>query len=182
MSIKSQIQNLANKPLKSILDKGLDERSPISEHIAELISLNEDASRGFERAAVMMDNDQDGLLFTTYANQRARFASTLRASHAVDEKAGAKERSSFAAIAEEFAAQAHRAWISLRASLSDSKLRAMLQECLRGDESLLPHYDHAIKASPSRSELHDLLTNQRADIKAVTETLRRLINETESMS
>jgi uncharacterized protein (TIGR02284 family) len=180
MSIKSQIKEIVENPIKSILDSGIDANSPISVHIAELIRLNEDAALGFRRAAEMMEDAQNELLFTTYANQRERFANTLK-SHA-DVKTTKEGRSKFAAFAEDIAAQAHRAWMGLKASLSDSKLRTMLEESLRGDEFLTSHYDHAVKASDSRSDLHNLLTAQRADIKAVTQTLRRLIDETAAMS
>lgn len=169
MAIKDQIEQITNK-----LTHQIPSNAPLSAHLSNLVHLNREAAQGFREASKKMDEAQDELLFKTYADQRERFASVLQSY--IDEDAQ-EEAPAYVKIAEDFVARAHRVWMSLQASLSDSKLRAMLKECSRGDEAILSSYDLAIKASASKSEVHDRLTNQRADIRAVHDTLARLIKE-----
>lgn len=170
MAIKDQIEQITNK-----LTHQIPSNAPLSSHLSNLVHLNREAAQGFREAAKKMDEAQDELLFQTYADQRERFANVLQGY--VDEQGEKQDTPAYVKIAEDFAARAHRVWMSLQASLSDSKLRAMLKECSRGDEAILTSYDLAIKASTSRSEIHDRLTEQRADIRAVHQTLARLIKE-----
>ncbi len=175
MSTDSSMQSSDQSRLQNFMSTHLDENTPLDKHLVEIIRLNTQAEQGFRKAASLMSSDQDELLFTAYADQHARFASTLQ-SFIDDDNS---KTSSITSVAEQLAAQAHRAWMGLRATFAGSELRAMLLECLRGEEVLAKHYDHAIKASPSRSEVHNLLAQQRADIKSVNQTLERLSNESE---
>ena len=181
MSDKTSKSTSSTKhPLAELVGNALPADAPLEDHLAELVKLNEKASQGFERAASLMSSDQDELLFKTYAAQRERFASLLRSSSEFSDKVAEKPK--LITMAEEFLAGAHRTWMSVRANLADSALRVVLKECLRGDKTILESYDNTVKASGSKSATHQMLTEQRADIRAVMETLTRLLNETDTAS
>ena len=60
----------------------------------------------------------------------------------------------------------HRGWIELRAAVSNGGDLALLEECLRGDESALASFQTAIEDPDVTGELHDLVVSQRQDIQA----------------
>ena len=60
----------------------------------------------------------------------------------------------------------HRGWIVLRAAVSRGGDRAVIEECLRGEESALATFQAAIENPGVTGELHDLAVSQRHDIQA----------------
>ncbi len=174
MTVKEQIKELSES-----FSGHVPSNAPLATHLKNLVHLNQEAAEGFRKAASLMESDQDELLFKTYADQRERFASVLKAFEEQERTDGDSSHDipAIVRVAEDFAASAHRVWMSLVASVTNSKLQSMLKECMRGDETIIESYDAAVSASNSRSEVHNRLTSQRADIKAVHETLSRLTRE-----
>ena len=60
----------------------------------------------------------------------------------------------------------HRGWIVLRAAVSSGGDRAVIEECLRGEESALATFQAAIEDPGVTGALHVLAVSQRHDIQA----------------
>lgn len=136
----------------------------------ELDKLNEmlvacrNADKGYATAAQQVDDSQLKFLFESYHRQRQTFAYDLE-QHIRTMGGDPKEKTSLAA-------DAHRAWINIKGTMSGHGAEAILEECIRGEKEALEVYETALAKMPFSNDTRLLLLSQAKKIKAACESLQ----------
>ena len=135
----------------------------IENKIKEIIEKNEDAVKGFEKAA---ENTKDlGVksYFEKRAKQRKIFIKTLNnATPALE--TGDNEIDGSAK------GSAHRTWMDIKAFFSNDDDEAMLEEAVRGDKAALSEYNEILGESMIPHRVKEIIREQRDVIKNDLET------------
>lgn len=176
MDLQKKIIESAPEPIARKLNEVLSKDDSFEGQLKSLMRVNMAAAKAFRHAASLMTRDHDELLLKTYADQRERFANELRGDLPKSEE-NEDESLLEGSFADRFVDSLQKGWMSLRAAITEQKLGAVIGEILRDEEDIVTSYDTAIHAAPRNSREHDRLTSQRADIKAVNQTLHRLLDE-----
>jgi uncharacterized protein (TIGR02284 family) len=101
-----------------------------------LIETCKDGQEGFQSAAGVMTDVGIRQIFLDASNERAVFVSELQ--KLVNESGGTPETSGTVAAA------LHRGWINLKAAVTGKDERAVLEECLRGEDVAVTIYREAL--------------------------------------
>lgn len=133
-----------------------------------LIEILEDGAKGFAQAAEMLqDSNRSDLAskFSDYSAQRAQFSAELEKMAAsygddIDEDGSAK-------------ATIHRAWMSVKDTLSGSDPDGVLDAAEQGEDHAVEAYEEALKADISPN-LRTTVQRQFADVKAAHDSVRAL--------
>jgi uncharacterized protein (TIGR02284 family) len=140
-----------------------DRKKEAIKALNDLISTCRDSQEGFGKAAKGVHSDALRERFTEIAGKRADFA---------DEIAREVRR-----LGGEPAAMPHgggilhRGWVDLETRIRPKEDESFLRECARGQESAIPHYQHAL-AQDLAGETRDLVERQMQDIQATIAELR----------
>ncbi|WP_289645208.1 ferritin-like domain-containing protein [Maribacter aestuarii] len=139
----------------------------IENKIKEIIEKNEDAVKGFEKAA---ENTKD-LGVKSYFEQRAEkrklFLKTLHnATPAL--QTGDQE------IDGSTTGSAHRTWMDIKAFFSGDNDESMLEEAARGDKSALSEYNEILGESMVPQRVKEVIREQRDEIQNDLETSKIL--------
>lgn len=140
------------------------ERDQIIEILNDLYETVRDGADGYRQAAQNTDNAEYKTFFQSIADQRTQFDTELQT--AVLQLNGDPEQSG------SLAAKAHRTFIDAKAAVTGHDLPAILEECRRGDERAIEHYQKVLdNNSELPIDIHGLLSNQ---YRAIQETYSRL--------
>ncbi|MFT4176828.1 MAG: PA2169 family four-helix-bundle protein [Luteolibacter sp.] len=75
-------------------------------------------------------------------------------------------------------AMLHRWWMTARAAMTDEELRAMLEECVRGETELLRVLNEALNQGGNlKPEHYQLLASVSAEVEMAIETFKQALGE-----
>jgi uncharacterized protein (TIGR02284 family) len=108
------------------------------EVLNDLIEINNDRVKGFEKAANDLEENDGDLksIFDKYAQQSRAYASELTSwvsQHGGDAKDGSG-----------FGGAIHRAWIDVKSTFGGSDREGILEECERGEDAIKKAYISAL--------------------------------------
>ncbi len=130
-----------------------------------LIETCKDGQNGFQTAADGVKNAELKTLFSTYAQQRAKFAGDLQSE--VRRLGGDPEKSG------SVAATLHRGWINIKSTVTGEDESAVLAECERGEDSAVSNYQDALAANLP-ANVQDVVQRQLTQIKDAHDRIRSL--------
>ncbi|MGB3142808.1 MAG: PA2169 family four-helix-bundle protein [Maribacter sp.] len=141
----------------------------IEDRLKDLVTKNEDAIKGFEKAAKNADEVGVKTYFEKKIVERMHFLKELRGA-ATDLDLGSIEIDGSAAGA------VHRTWMDVKAFFSGDNDEAMLEEAIRGDKSAMEDYDEALAETMMPHRIKDLIRAQREKLQNDLETSEILEN------
>lgn len=139
-------------PLKNkIMNKDIEK---IEDRLKDLVTKNEDAIKGFEKAAKNAEEVGIKSYFEKKVVERMQFLRELRAA-ASDLDLGSLE------IDGSTAGAVHRTWMDVKAFFSSDNDEAMLEEAVRGDKAAIDDYDKALAEIMVPKRLKEIIREQR---------------------
>ena len=117
-----------------------------------------DSKDGYEQAAERADNPAHQALFREMIDRRTRNAAQIRTYLAQKGEEMGDDGSLLAA--------AHRTFLSFKDTITGAGDEAVLEELIRGEESLLSAYDDAIKDAGGVDPEYAFITQQHAELKS----------------
>ncbi len=145
------------------------ERDEIFDEIKEILAKNEDAFKGYEKAAENADSNSLTTYFRQKATKRKEFNVSLRreikVAYADFDDSGS------------FGGTIHRAWMDIKNLFSADSDESMLEESITGDKAAIDEYNDVIEYKNLPIGLKNLLISQRDDIQrdiAENDTLESL--------
>lgn len=138
--------------------------------IKNLVETLKDGQEGFKQAAQRVKDPQLKSLFNNYSQQRERFASELLAEAMRQGKSDAKTDSSTAGAL-------HRAWIGLKAAVTNGDDHAILAECERGEDSAVAEYKKVVDDDLS-GPLFQVISRQYQEIRSAHDRIKNLRDTT----
>jgi uncharacterized protein (TIGR02284 family) len=130
-----------------------------------LIETCKDGEQGFRTAADAIANPELKRLFTSFAEERARFTGELQAE--VHRLGGDPERSG------SVAGSLHRGWMNIKSAIAGKDDQTIIAEAERGEDSAKAAYERAL-ASMLPTEVQTLVQRQFARVKAAHDRVRDL--------
>ncbi len=134
------------------------EQNKIIECLNDLLTDAYDAEEGFKQAA----NSAEGhptlvAFFRRQSEMRLSFGHEIK--QAIAQHGGVPDKGS------SVAAKAHQVWISVKEALTpEDDGEAILNECIRGEESALADYDKKLGCDDLPADVRTLMSKQRASI------------------
>jgi uncharacterized protein (TIGR02284 family) len=130
-----------------------------------LIETCKDGQYGFQTAAEGVKNSELKTLFSTFSQQRAKFAGELQ--NEVLRLGGDPEKTGSTAAA------FHRGWINIKSAVTGEDEHAIIAECERGEDSAVRNYEEALKGTlPANIEV--IVRRQLTDITEAHDRIRSL--------
>ncbi len=129
----------------------------------DLIATCNDAAEGYGKAAKGVHDKELSERLARISGEREQFAAEL--SGAVS-NAGGEARNDL-----HEGGILHRGWVDLETRIRPKNQHDILQDCLRGDEGTLKHYQHLLDQQPAL-ETRALVERQRTAIQGDLEFLR----------
>ncbi|TDS14254.1 uncharacterized protein (TIGR02284 family) [Maribacter caenipelagi] len=135
----------------------------IEDHLKDLVSKNEDAIKGFEKASE--NSKQVGIksYFEKKIVDRMQFLRELRAS-VPELDLGSVE------IEGSAAGTLHRTWMDVKAFFAEDNDEAMLEEAVRGDKAAINDYDKALAETMMPHRLKEIIRAQKEFLQNDLET------------
>ena len=135
----------------------------IEDHLKDLVSKNEDAIKGFEKASE--NSKQVGIksYFEKKVIDRMQFLRELRAS-VPELDLGSVE------IEGSAAGTLHRTWMDVKAFFAEDNDEAMLEEAVRGDKAAINDYDKALAETMMPHRLKEIIRAQKEFLQNDLET------------
>ena len=128
----------------------------ILDEIEEILEKNEDARKGYEKAAENADSSALSSYFREKASSRKSFNTELRR----------ELKTAYPDYQEgSFSGTLHRAWMDVKNLFSANDDEAMLEESITGDKAAIEEYDDVIEYDNLAPGLRDLLISQRNKIR-----------------
>jgi len=137
--------------------------------INDLIETLKDGELGFRAAAEDVTRNDLKQLFQKYSHQRAEFSRTLQQ----QVQRSGEEVEDTGSVA----GSLHRGWMGLKSSMSSRDDIAILEECERGEDSVLKAYSDAL-ASEDLGQARSLVQDQHKEIRAAHDHIRLLRDTT----
>ncbi|WP_299801180.1 PA2169 family four-helix-bundle protein [uncultured Maribacter sp.] len=135
----------------------------IEDHLKDLVSKNEDAIKGFEKASENSKEVGIKSYFEKKVIDRMQFLRELRA--AVPElDLGSVE------IEGSAAGTLHRTWMDVKAFFAEDNDEAMLEEAVRGDKAAINDYDNALAEVMIPHRLKEIIRAQKEFLQNDLET------------
>lgn len=135
----------------------------IESKLSEIIEKNEDAIKGFEKAADNADEAGIKSFFLKRAENRRSFLTQLR--NSVPElDLGDRE------IEGSTTGAAHRTWMDIKSFFSADDDEAMLEEAVRGDKAAVEEYNEVLAETHVPMKVKEILREQRDSIQNDLET------------
>lgn len=139
------------------------------DQLNELLTLCRNAEKGYQTAAQQVAAPAIKHILEQYSQQRNEFAYKLEQQIRI---AGGEPKEHG-----NVAANAHRFWINLKGMVSGENARAIVEECIRGEEESLKYYADILTETTFPSEIRMWLTRQEGKIREAKEKLEKLIAE-----
>ncbi len=130
-----------------------------------LIETCKDGENGFRTAADGVKNAELKTLFTTYSQQRAKFAAELQGE--VRGLGGDPEKTG------SVAASLHRGWINIKSAVTGEDEAAVIAECERGEDSAKANYEEALKEDLP-ANIKSTIERQYGEVKEAHDRVRDL--------
>lgn len=141
-------------------------RGEILEALNKLLTRSHDAEEGYQEAAKNAKDPELRSLFLAQSRQRAEFATEL--DREVRATGGEPENST------SLLSSLHRAWITIKSSISSDDDKATVQECHRGDQESLDDYNSVLQQTDLAASTRELLLRQKQSIESAHASMARL--------
>lgn len=135
----------------------------IETKIKEIIEKNEDAIKGFEKAAENAKEVSTKSFFEKRAAQRKTFIKTLHNATPALQTGDAEIEGSIKGFT-------HRTWMDIKAFFSNDTDEAMLEEAIRGDKSAVAEYNEVLAEALVPHRIREIIKEQRDEIQNDLET------------
>jgi len=137
----------------------------------QLIEKNNDASKGYRKAAEHAKSEELKNFLSKQSKQRKAFADDL----------SIKLRAYFPDVKTDndgsTSGKLHRGWLSLKSTLSEDNDESILEECIRGDQKEKEEYDEFLsKFSANTNEVTKLVAMQKTKIEETLQSVKSLEN------
>ncbi len=140
--------------------------SEVSKKLNELLEKNYDAEKGYKLAAEKVKSERLKNFFSERAQERYDFGHELKAEIRNFGENPDKGTS--------IAGDMHRSWMNLKASLSNDKDEAVLEESVRGEKAAVEEYEAIIKESDIPASTGNILIKQKNAIVASLNEVKTL--------
>lgn len=128
----------------------------VTDTLNDLIETAKDGADGYRAASEDVKDPSLKTLFAQFASERSAFVGELQGLVAT---LGGRPREEGSVLA-----AAHRGWINLKSAVATRDDVAILEECQRGDENAVAHYDRAVgMALPS--QVAEVVQRQAAAVR-----------------
>jgi uncharacterized protein (TIGR02284 family) len=141
----------------------------IEDHLKDLISKNEDAIKGFEKASENSKEAGTKNYFETKVVDRMQFLREIRASVPELDLGNVHIEGSAAGTL-------HRTWMDVKAFFAADNDEAMLEEAVRGDKAAINDYDKALAETMMPHRLKEIIRAQKERLQNDLETTEILEN------
>ncbi|MGY8913917.1 MAG: PA2169 family four-helix-bundle protein [Flavobacteriales bacterium] len=135
----------------------------IENRLQEIIDKNEDAIKGFQKAAENSKDVGTKSYFSERVKSRKNFLTQLK--NASPELSLGNEK-----IEGTTAGAAHRTWMDIKAFFSNDNDESMLEEAVRGDKSAIEEYNEVLAETHVPARVKEILREQRDSIQNDLET------------
>lgn len=141
-------------------------KKEISKKINALIEKNNDAHKGYEKAAKNAESSQLQSFFMQQSSERKSFATKL--------SSNLKRYNPDFDIDSDGTATGsiHRTWMDLKAALSMDDDESLLEECIRGDKASAKEYKEFLEKNESLA--HDIRSTIQEQLLNINNTLGRV--------
>lgn len=147
----------------------MDNTKEISKKVNALIEKNNDADKGYQKAAKNAEHKDLVTFLSHQANERKTFALELTS--------GLKSYNPEFDVDTDGSATGamHRTWMDVKAALSMDDDESLLEECIRGDKASKEEYEEFLEDYPALSaDLRSTVQNQLTKINATLNRVKRL--------
>lgn len=134
----------------------------MEEKLKDVIRKNEDAVKGFEKAAENSKTEGIQSYFQKKAMERTRFIKTLRNATPSLKLGDPGDGSTTGKI--------HRTWMDVKAFFSGDTDEVMLEEAIKGDKSAIEEYNEVLAETHVPQRVKEILREQRDEIQYDLET------------
>jgi len=141
----------------------MDSKKEISKKINSLIEKNNDAHKGYEKAAKNADSSQLKSFFMQQSSERKSFASKLSTNLKVYNPDFDVDSDGSAT------GSIHRTWMDVKAALSMDDDESLLEECIRGDKASAKEYKEFLDENDTLT--HDIRTTIQEQLLNINNTL-----------
>jgi uncharacterized protein (TIGR02284 family) len=166
-----QVVRLNIDPMENIQTSSLKNKSEVISDLKEILELVNDGKEGYQTAADTTNNLELKALFSRISGERIVYASELKehiALHGADadnDKGG-------------ILGGLHRAWLSIKQTLSSNDDNAILTSITTGERSAIEAYDKCIADYADHADHIKLLTEQRDGIRnALAEIEKHIVHQ-----
>ncbi|MGB5822174.1 MAG: PA2169 family four-helix-bundle protein [Saonia sp.] len=135
----------------------------IEKRLRDVINKNEDAIKGFQKAAENSKDASTKSYFLGRVDNRKNFLMQLK--NASPELSLGNEE-----IEGTTAGAAHRTWMDVKAFFSSDNDESMLEEAVRGDKSAIEEYNEVLSETHVPVRVKEILREQRDSIQNDLET------------
>ena len=125
----------------------------IEDRLNDIIQKNEDAIKGYEKAA----EHAQGINLQNYFRKKA----IERSNFLIELKAAAPALKSREGVDGSAAGSMHRVWMDVKAFFSDDNDESMLEEAIRGDKAAIQEYNEVLADTHLPLEAATAIRNQR---------------------
>ena len=141
----------------------------IEDRLKDVITKNEDAVKGFEKAAKNAKELGIQSYFKKRARKRKNFITTLRnVTPALNLGDTEIEGSTAGAV--------HRTWMDVKAFFSGDNDESMLEEAVRGDKAAIDEYNEVLAETHVPQRIKEIIREQKDEIQNDLETSKILEN------
>ena len=138
--------------------------------IHRLITILDDAKKGYLNAAEKIKDEVLSLLFENFAYQKSRYSNELRQ---------LVNRFNFSSSIDQFTLSLlYRTWMDLKATFKFEKKEKIIQACIKGEETALENYTAAISQIQNNYEVKMVLEQQVNGIRTVLNTIKEYTGKT----
>jgi uncharacterized protein (TIGR02284 family) len=144
----------------------MTQQKKIISTINNLVETLKDGQEGFRQAAEAVRDPQLKSLFSSYSEQRSRFARQLQnEARQLGETKPEESASASGAL--------HRAWINLKSAVTSGDDAAILSECERGEDSAVKEFRDAMEDGFT-DPLREIVSRQYSEVKSAHDRIKML--------
>lgn len=147
------------------------QKEQIVNRLNQLLTRNYDAEAGYKDAAKNVEDPKLRAFFETAAQQRYDFGHKIKGE--IRELGGTPYKGT------SMTADIHRTWIDLKSNVAKRTRVAVLEECIRGEETAIRDYQDVLSSSEIKGEYASMLQNQLAEIKDKVEHINEFKEQLE---
>jgi uncharacterized protein (TIGR02284 family) len=137
-----------------------------SEALNDLIEINNDRVRGYEKASGETDDIDLKALFTTMVNQSTQYANELKQFVEREGKEPAEGTT--------FRGKIYRAWMDVRATFSGDSRKSVLAACEFGEDAAQRAYETALRDDDLSSDVRNLIQGQKSGLRKSHDLIKGL--------
>lgn len=146
----------------------MERNSDLIEVLNDLIQINNDRVRGYEKASNELSAADVDLkaVFTQMSSESRKYATELSAE--VGRLGGEPSTSTTAS------GKIYRAWMDVKAVFTGKDRHAVLESCEFGEDAAQKAYDEALKSDATMdTDIRQMITSQKSSLKTSHDTIKK---------